>query len=129
MDTVDQFKIKDIQQFPGLINQVVSRDPGWLRYYQDSVSGFDISNDQKVQAAENDALLTEAALAESEFAAQMWDDNASLARDALAAVVDKVVVADRRLSGWYNIQLGHIRVARRHRICRKAIFSGARKNP
>jgi hypothetical protein len=104
---VDQFKIRDIQQFPGLINQVVSRDPGWLKYYQDSVSGFDISNDQKAQAAENDALLTEAALAESEFAAQMWDGNASLGRDALAAVVDKVVVADRRLSGWYNIQLGH----------------------
>jgi hypothetical protein len=103
---VDQFKIKDIQQFPGLITQVVSRDPGWLKYYQDSVSGFDISNDQKVQAAENDALLTEAALAESEFAAQIWDGNASLARNALAAVVDKVVVADRRLSGWYNIQLG-----------------------
>jgi hypothetical protein len=103
---VDQFKIRDIQQFPGLINQVLSRDPGWLKYYQDSVSGFDIGNDQKTQAAENDALLTEAALAESEFAAQMWDGSASLARDALAAVVDKVVVADRRLSGWYNIQLG-----------------------
>jgi hypothetical protein len=33
--------------------------------------------------------------------------NATSARDALASVVDKVVVADRRLSGWYNIQLGH----------------------
>lgn len=104
---VEQFKIKDIQQFPGLINQVVNRDAGWLRYYQDSVSGFDISSDEKSQAAENDKLLTEAALAESEFAAQMWDGNAAGARDALVSVVDKVVVADRRLSGWYNIQLGH----------------------
>jgi len=104
---VEQFKIKDIQQFPNLINQVVSRDPGWLKYYQDSISGLDISSEQKAQAAENDALLTEAALAEAEFAAHMWDGNAASARDALASVVDKVVVADRRLSGWYNIQLGH----------------------
>jgi hypothetical protein len=104
---VEQFRIRDIQQFPDLINQVVSRDPAWLKYYQDSISGLDISNEQKAQAAENDALLTVAALAEAEFAAQMWDGNATSARDALAAVVDKVVVADRRLSGWYNIQLGH----------------------
>jgi hypothetical protein len=86
---------------------VVNRDAGWLRYYQDSVSGFDISSDEKSQAAENDQVLTDAALAESEFAAQMWDGNAAGARDALVSVVDKVVVADRRLSGWYNIQLGH----------------------
>ena len=103
---VEQFKIRDVQQFPGLINQVISRDPGWLKYYQDSISGFDISSDHRAQAADNDKLLTEAALAESEFAAQMWDGNGSSARDALVTVVDKVVVADRRLSGWYNIQIG-----------------------
>lgn len=104
---VGQFKIKDIQQFPGLIDQVVDRDPGWLKYYQDSISGVDISADQKAQAAESDAILTGAALAEAEFSAQMWDGNASAAREALASMVDKVVVADRRLAGWYNIQLGH----------------------
>src|SRR5258708_8557735 len=104
---VEQFKIHDLQQFPGLINEVISRDAGWLRYYQDSVSGLDITAEQKQQAAENDHLLTEAALAEAEFAAHMWDGNASSAREALASIVDRVVVADRRLSGWYNIQLGH----------------------
>ena len=104
---VEQFKIKDIQQFPDLIDQVVKRDAGWLKYYQDSISGLDITSEQKSQAAESDSLLTEAALAEAEFAAQMWDGNASGARDALASVVDKVVVADRRLAGWYNIQIGH----------------------
>lgn len=104
---VEQFGINDVKQFPGLVNQVVSRDAGWLKYYQDSISGYDISAEQKEQAAENDALLTEAALAESEFAAQMWDGNSSGAREALAGVVDKIVVADRRLSGWYNIQIGH----------------------
>ncbi|WP_051448271.1 DEAD/DEAH box helicase family protein [Bradyrhizobium sp. WSM1417] len=104
---VEQFKIHDLQQFPGLIDQVVGRDAGWLRYYQDSVSGLDISAEQKALAAENDSLLTEAAMAEADFAAHMWDGNASSARDALAGIVDRVVVADRRLSGWYNIQLGH----------------------
>lgn len=104
---VEQFKINDVQQFPGLVSQVINRDPGWLRYYQDSISGHDITSEQKEQAAENDALLTEAALAESEFAAKMWDGDAGAAREALAGVVDKVVIADRRLSGWYNIQIGH----------------------
>jgi tetratricopeptide (TPR) repeat protein len=104
---VEQFKIEDIQTFPQLIQQVIGRDPGWLKYYQDSIGGLDVSEDQRQQAAENDALLTKAALAEAEFAAQMWDGNASQARAALGDVVDKVVVADRRLAGWYNIQLGH----------------------
>lgn len=104
---VGQFKITDLDQFPALIQQVIGRDAGWLKYYQDSVSGLDISGDQKEEAAENDKLLTQAALAESDFAAHMWDGNAASARDSLATVVDKVVVADRRLSGWYNIQLGH----------------------
>ncbi|AVT75944.1 hypothetical protein RPPS3_18810 [Rhodopseudomonas palustris] len=104
---VEQFKINDVNAFPGLASQVVNRDSGWMRYYQDSVSGGDIGVDEKRQAAENDALLTEAALAECEFAGHMWDGNPAMAREALGRVVDKVVVADRRLAGWYNIQLGH----------------------
>src|SRR3954470_5302756 len=39
---------------------------------------YEIGEDQKKQAGENDALLTEAALAEAEFAAQMWDGNSAL---------------------------------------------------
>jgi hypothetical protein len=104
---IKQFNINDIQSFPALVKQVIGRDAGWLKYYKDSVAGLDIGEDQRQQASENDQILTESALAESEFAAQMWDGSPALARESLGAVVDRVVVADRRLAGWYNIQIGH----------------------
>jgi hypothetical protein len=104
---VDQFGLKDVQSFPQLVQQVVDRDPRWLTYYKDSIGGLDVGDDQKVQAAETDKLLTEAALAEADFAAHMWDGASEHAREALGKVVDRVVVADRRLAGWYNIQIGH----------------------
>jgi hypothetical protein len=104
---VDQFGINDIGAFPALIKQVVNRDSGWLTYYKDSIGGLELSEDQRKQAKEVDDALTKAALAEAEFAAHMWDGAYALAREALGSVVDQVVVADRRLAGWYNIQLGH----------------------
>lgn len=102
-----QFKISDIDSFPALVAQVINRDAGWLRYYKDSIGGLDVSDEQKSRSAENDALLTEAALAECEFVAQMWDGVPDRAREAIGLVVDKVVVADRKLAGWYNVQIGH----------------------
>jgi hypothetical protein len=104
---VDQFGIDDVNSFAGLAHQVISRDPGWLSYYKDSIGGLDVSEDQKEMAAETDALLTEAALAESEFMAQMWDGVPGKAREVIGEVVDKVVLADRKLAGWYNVQIGH----------------------
>lgn len=103
----EQFKVDDVVKFPPLVQQVIDRDTGWLKYYQESISGLEIDDDQREQAAENDKLLTLAALAEADFAAAMWDGNASLARSALGDIVDKIVVADRKLAGWYNIQIGH----------------------
>lgn len=37
----------------------------------------------------------------------MWDGVPDRAREALGQVVDKVVTADRKLAGWYNVQIGH----------------------
>src|SRR5262249_29209724 len=102
-----QFGVKDIQSYPQLVKQVIERDLGWLQYYKDSIGGLDVADDQRMQAAETDRLLTEAALAEAEFAAHMWDGNPAPGREALGAIVDRVVVADRRLAGWYGVQIGH----------------------
>jgi hypothetical protein len=104
---VDQFKVKDIQAFPQLASQVINRDGRWLNYYKDSIGGVDVGEDQRQQAADNDKLLTDAALAEAEFAARMWDGTPALARAALGLIVDRVVVADRKLAAWYNVQIGH----------------------
>jgi hypothetical protein len=104
---MEQFKITDVGIFAQLCQQVISRDPGWLSFYKDSISGSDVPSLQRDQADENDAILTDAALAEAECGAEMWDNNPQAARVALGTIVDKVVVADRRLAGWYNIQIGH----------------------
>jgi Type III restriction enzyme, res subunit len=103
---IDQFGIRDVTQFASLADQVISRDPGWLAYYQASIGGLEIGDDQRAQAAEDDSLIRDAALAEAEFGAKIWDRNPGGARMELAEVVDKIVVADRRLGGWYNIQIG-----------------------
>lgn len=104
---VDQLKITDINSFSPLASQVISRDPGWLSFYKDFVGAPDLTEQEKLQATDTDRALTEAALAEAEFAAFMWDNVPSRAREAIGAVVDKVVTSDRRLAGWYNIQIGH----------------------
>lgn len=101
-----QFGIKDIAQYSALVDQVIDRDQSWLDYYRDSIVGLEVSEEQRDQAKDNDKLITEAALAEAEFAAKVWDRNPSAARMELASFVDRVVVADRRLGGWYNIQIG-----------------------
>lgn len=104
---MQQLKIKEVDELPTLAKQVLDRDPKWLRYYSDTIGGLKIEEDQRLRAAENDDILMSGVVAESEFAAQMWDGNPVRAREALGLVVDKVVVVDRRLAAWYNIQIGH----------------------
>ena len=103
---VEQFRIGSIEVFPQLVRQVLDRDQGWLEYYKSSIVAGDIDDDQRQQASDNDEQLVEGALAEAEFGAHIWDGSAGLARKPLHEVVDKIVTADRRLAGWYNIQIG-----------------------
>jgi hypothetical protein len=46
---VEQFEIKDIQSFPALVDQVVSRDPGWLRFSPAQGPGLDSAVEYVVQ--------------------------------------------------------------------------------
>lgn len=104
---VDQFKIADVDALPALANQVLSRDPGWLAFYRDTVSATGVTEEEVSQARETDAAILSAALAEAEFAANLWDGRADLAREALGAAAQEVASADRRLAGWYSVHLGH----------------------
>lgn len=104
---VDQFSISDVDALPALANQVLSRDPGWLAFYRDTVSATGVTEEEINQARETDAAILKAAQAEAEFAAHLWDGRADLAREALGSAAQEVVSADRRLAGWYSIQLGH----------------------
>ncbi len=103
---VRQFQIKDVTQLPQLATQMVLRDQGWLGYYADSIRGIDLTDEQLAQAKSSDTILTEAAEAEAEFGAHIWDGNTAQARIALGEIVDRVAAADRKLAGWYNVQLG-----------------------
>jgi hypothetical protein len=49
---VEQFQINSIEALPDLVDRVVNRDPDWLSYYQDSIAGREIGEDQLGQAAE-----------------------------------------------------------------------------
>ncbi len=104
---VDQFKIKDGSQFPQLVEQVLSRDQGWLNYYKDSVSSTGLSDEEREQALETDAALLKGALAEADFASEMWDGRPDLARVSLGEAIHEVAPADRRLAGWYSMHIGH----------------------
>ena len=89
------------------MNQVLDRDHGWLSYYKDNVSSTPVSEEDEAQAVETDDALLKGALAEAKFAAKMWDDRPELAREELGPAVPDVAAADRRLAGWYSVQIGH----------------------
>jgi Type III restriction enzyme, res subunit/Helicase C-terminal domain len=36
---LEQFEIDDVAKFPNLVEQVIKRDPNWLRYYSESIAG------------------------------------------------------------------------------------------
>ncbi|MGC3939952.1 DEAD/DEAH box helicase family protein [Roseobacter sp. EG26] len=104
---IDQLKIADGSQFPKLVDQVLSRDRGWLSYYKDTVSSTGVSEDEQEQALEIDAALLKGALAEANFAAAMWDGRPDIARTTLGEAIHEVAPADRRLAGWYSMHIGH----------------------
>ena len=102
-----QLKLNDAGQLPGLVNQVLSRDQGWLDFYKDTISATGISAEEQAQAEETDSALLEGAIAEAEFAAHMWDNRPELAREKLGEAIHSVTSADRRLAGWYSVHIGH----------------------
>jgi hypothetical protein len=102
-----QFKIENVEQLPELVAQVINRDTGWLRYYADSISGLNVSEEDRSRSKETDEMILAASLAEAEFVAKMWDGDYAGAREVLGPISDQIVSADRKLGGWYNINLGH----------------------
>lgn len=104
---MDQLDISDAAQLPGLADQVLSRDPGWLNYYKDTISATGVSDEEQAQAHETDQAMLAGALAEAEYAAAMWDGRPDLARQKLGEAIHSVAPADRRLAGWYSMHLGH----------------------
>jgi hypothetical protein len=103
---LSQFGIDSVSKLFPLVEQILQRDPKWMKFYGDSISGQGVDDAALERANSDDSILLQAALAEAEFYAHLWDGNPQAAREALGGICDQVVLADRRLGGWYNIQIG-----------------------
>lgn len=104
---VHQFNIEDAKSLSGLADQVLKRDAAWLTYYKETIGASKLREEDKKQARDTDEALLSGALAEAEFAAQMWDGRPELAREKLGEAIHSVAPADRRLAGWYSMHIGH----------------------
>ncbi|MGY6644782.1 MAG: DEAD/DEAH box helicase family protein [Salinarimonas sp.] len=107
---VQQFKISSVEAASELALKILRDDPErdaqWLEFYQNSISGMELEASEVERATENEDLLVSSALAEADYAKALWEGDPAGARQALAAYVDKIVVADRHLAGSYNIAVG-----------------------
>lgn len=89
-----------------LIDQVLSREGVWLRYYGDYIEGMDVSEEIKTQAIDLARVYEEAALSESRFMSLLWDGAVQDARQQFKDALDQVAVADGKLAAWYHIWIG-----------------------
>ena len=88
-----------------LISQVIGRDPGWLKFYRETVDGLEVSNSSKEKVKSREAQLATSAVAECKFMTKLWHGDVEGARKALLDVLDDTALADAKLAGWYSVWL------------------------
>jgi hypothetical protein len=93
-------------EITALIDQVLSREGSWLRYYGDYIEGMDVSDEVKAQTIDSARVYEEAALSESRFMSLLWEGAFRDARQQFKDVLDNVAVADGKLAAWYHIWIG-----------------------
>ena len=89
-----------------IVEAVLKRDPGWLKYYGDNIQKGVLESDKEERATKVEERLTTAALAESEYACCTWDGDIEGAIRALDQVIEDTCRADTPLAGWHNIWVG-----------------------
>jgi len=89
-----------------LINQIISRDGGWLAFYRDTIDGLDVSADVANKVKAREAQLSLSAIEECKFMTCLWQEDAEGARKAILDVLDSTALVDAGLAGWYSIWLG-----------------------
>jgi hypothetical protein len=89
-----------------VVDQVLSRDAGWLKFYRDTVDGLEISNEVVEKIRRREEQLSTSAVAECRFMTHLWQEDIEGARKAILDVLDDTALADARLAGWYSIWLG-----------------------
>lgn len=102
----DGMAINDASAVIDTINAVLSREPSWLGYYGENIQRGSLDDDKVKRAEEAESQMVEAALAESNYAAAMWNGDISEARNSLDTASAAAGQIDPLLSGWQSIWVG-----------------------
>ncbi|MGN6149664.1 MAG: DEAD/DEAH box helicase family protein, partial [Rhizomicrobium sp.] len=102
----DGFGSTDPAKVAGLVDQVLSRDAGWISYYGDNIDKRRLDEERVERARALEEGMVQAALATAEYAKLMWDGDVAGARKILEDCIEGVARTDSRLAGWLNIWLG-----------------------
>jgi hypothetical protein len=89
-----------------VMHQVLSRDQGWLDYYQSEVKLAELDKDQLERHFANEPALIKAAQAEAKYAEAMWQGDVARARRAIEETIDETTEHDTTLGGWHALWLG-----------------------
>ncbi len=101
-----EFDISEPNEAIGLIGRVLSRDQGWLEYYQQEVKLAELDEDHLARHKAAEPFLVAAALSEAKYAAAMWNGDPATARRELEKTVDTTAEHDTPLGGWHAVWLG-----------------------
>ena len=100
------FGISDGSGAIEVIDRVLSRDEGWLNYYQDEVKLAKLDEEQVERHRVAEPFLVNAALSESKYGAAMWSGDPVAARREIERTVDETTKHDTPLGGWHSLWLG-----------------------
>lgn len=89
-----------------LISQVISRDPGWMNFYRETVDGLEVSTEAIEKVKERETQLAKSAVAECQFMTRLWQGDVEGARKNLLDILDDTALVDAKLAGWYSLWLG-----------------------
>jgi hypothetical protein len=101
----DNMPINTNDKVSEAIDSVFSRDKGWLNYYENEIKLEALDQKQIDRLRDAEPSMIEAVIAESKYAAAMWNKDYATARLMLATSIEKVANADTPLGGWHSIWL------------------------
>lgn len=102
----DQQKSLDDSKFVDVINQVLSREQGWIDFYGDSITNMEVDDEAFQRTQKIEESITKAAVAEVRFMSEIWERNYTIARQTLEEVIEDTARADTKLAGWHNFWIG-----------------------
>lgn len=102
----ERLTINNAERSVNLIEKVLSRNEGWIDYYQRTVSSVKRDQDQIDRHNAAEPVMVEAALSEAKYAAAMWNNDPTLARRELEKTVNTITTHDKLLGGWHWVWLG-----------------------